>query len=731
MATTGSEEKIISTACNTHCGGSCVLRVHVKDGVVKHIETDNGEEPQYRACLRCRAYRQRLYHPDRLLYPLKRVGERGEGKFRQVSWDEALDTVAGELKRVKETYGNAAILLRGSGGDIGWLHGWRCVDILLSMYGGYSQSWASSSYEGGNFATAATYGSFQTRHSRDDLLHSKLIIMWGWDPANSIMDTNTPWVIARCREAGIATICVDPRHNASAAALSDQWVPIRPGTDAAMLVAMAHVMITENLVEKAFIDKYTYGFDKYRDYVLGKDDGQPKTPAWAESITGVPATTIADLARRYATTKPAALIGGIAAGRTAYGEQYHRAAMALAAMTGNIGIHGGDPAGRNWTGLLGFPFMRLGRGMYGGPNPVEQNLPPRPYSLTTRGFHAPGHIHIAKIADAILKGKAGGYHADIKFFYTVNTNYLNQHLNINKIIQALKKVEFFVTHEQFMTASAKYADVVLPSCTFMERNEITTGEGFPNFGYMKKVVGPLGESKSHLDICIALAKKLGIEHYSDLPEEEWLREIAKPSVIPNFDEFKEKGFYRVPLKEPYVAFQKEIADPEHNPFPTPSGKIEFYSQRLEDMKHPQITGVPKYIEPWEGPNDPLAKKYPLQLVGSHSKVRALSQFHNVPWLRELVQQAVHINSIDARARGIRDGDMVRVFNDRGEVIIPAKVTERIIPGVADLPQGAWYDPDEQGRDRGGCPNVLTKDEVSPGGANVTNTTLVQVEKVID
>ncbi|MDO8634885.1 MAG: molybdopterin-dependent oxidoreductase, partial [Dehalococcoidia bacterium] len=231
-----SEEKIITTACNTHCGGSCLLRVHVKDGVITRFETDNGEEPQVRACLRCRAYRQRIYHPDRLLYPLKRVGERGEGKFQRVSWDEALETVAGELKRVKETYGNAAILLRGSGGDIGWLHGWRCVDILLNMFGGFSQSWGSASSEAANFASLANYGSLDTRHSRDDLLYSKLIILWGWDPANSIQNTGTSWFIAQAKEKGARIICLDPRFTESAATLANEWIPIRPGTDAAMLI---------------------------------------------------------------------------------------------------------------------------------------------------------------------------------------------------------------------------------------------------------------------------------------------------------------------------------------------------------------------------------------------------------------------------------------------------------------------------------------------------------------
>jgi len=724
-----SEEQVITTACNTHCGGSCLLRVHVKDGVITRFETDNGEEPQVRACLRCRAYRQRIYHPDRLLYPLKRVGERGEGKFQRVSWDEALETVAGELKRVKETSGNAAILLRGSGGDIGWLHGWRCVDILLNMFGGFSQSWGSASSEAANFASLANYGSLDTRHSRDDLLYSKLIILWGWDPANSIQNTGTSWFLAQAKEKGARIICLDPRYTESAATLANEWIPIRPGTDTAMLIAMAYVMVAEKLYDKAFMDKYTVGFDKFLDYLLGKNDGQPKTPAWAEPITLVPSSTIVNLARELATTKPAALIGGIAAGRTAYGEQYHRAAMVLTAMTGNIGIHGGDPAGRNWSGLLGFPFMKLGRGMYGGHNAVEDKLPPRPDALRTRGFHGAGHIHITDVADAILRGKSGGYHTDIKFLYTVNTNYVTQHLNINKIVQALKKVEFSVTHEQFMTPTAKFADIILPSNTFLERNEITTGDGVPHFGFMKQVVDSIGESKSHLDICIELAKKLGIEHYSDKSEVEWLREIARPSIIPNFDEFKEKAIYRPPLSEPYVAFRKQIEDQEHNPFPTPSGKIEVYSQRLADMNNPKLPPIPTYIETWESPWDPLVWKYPLQFISTHSKIRALSQFENVPWLQELALQAVSMNTRDATARGIKGGDMVRVYNGRGQMIVPAKVTERIMPGVVDLPQGAWYDPDANGIDRRGCANVLSLDWVSPGGSNVTNTCLVQVEKV--
>jgi len=222
---------------------------------------------------------------------------------------------------------------------------------------------------------------------------------------------------------------------------------------------------------------------------------------------------------------------------------------------------------------------------------------------------------------------------------------------------------------------------------------------------------------------------LGIGDFNTRSDEEWVKEIAGGSVIPSYGEFKRKGVYRIPLAEPYVAFAEQVADPEHHPFPTPSGKIEIYSEELAAKNEPYLPPIPKYFDPWEGPRDPLSKKYPLQLLTTHFKRRAHSQFETVPWLRELQEQALMISATDAKARGIGEGALVRVFNDRGEVIVPAKVTERIMPGVVDLPQGAWFSPDERGVDRGGCANVLTNDKSSPCGALVTNTSLVQVEKV--
>jgi anaerobic dimethyl sulfoxide reductase subunit A len=310
-------EVIIPTMCASHCGGSCLLRVHVKDGVIIRVETDDGEEPQLRGCQKGRALRQRVYAPDRPLYPMKRVGKRGEGKFRRISWDEALDTVVAELKRVRDTYGPMSILYLTMAGDAATLN-LQTIGRVLAMTGGYSTWWGATSFHGGMLASFFTYGTLYASNTRDDLLNSRLIIMWGWDPSVTVSGTNTSWFLAQAKEEGARIIAVDPCYGDSAAIFADEWIPIRPGADCAMLIAMAYVMIKEQLQDKRFLDAYTVGFDKFRDYVLGSEDGVAKTPAWAEAITGVPAPTIEKLAREYATTKPSALMSGIAPGRTAF-----------------------------------------------------------------------------------------------------------------------------------------------------------------------------------------------------------------------------------------------------------------------------------------------------------------------------------------------------------------------------------------------------------------------------
>ena len=736
-----SDEKVFKTACCCHCGGACFLQVHVKNGLITRIETDDGEEPQVRACLRCRAYRQRIYAPDRVKYPLKRVGERGEGKFERISWDEALETTARELTRVRKVYGPSALVLLFSGGDIGFLQGGELTSNLLARTGGYTATWGWHSNGGTKYAAGATFGTLYCSNTRDSFLDSRLIILWGWNPNITITHTNTSWYLMQAKEKGIRIISVDPRYTSTAAGCAQQWIPIRPGTDAAMLVSMAYVMITENIYDKEFIDKYTIGFAQFKDYVLGKEDNVPKTPAWAEAITGVSATVIRNLALEYANTKPAALIAGIAPGRTAFGEQFHRVAITLSAMTGNIGIRGGDSPGVYGGGFgptyeLGASYgSTVGGRLKGGKNIVDR-APMRKNALPVsekfyKGWNSSNRVNRFLLPDAILKGKAGGYPADYKMMYIVNASFMNQYPNTNKVVQALKKLEFVVVQEQFMSPTARYADIVLPTNTFLERNDVTVGGATPFYGYMNKVIDSLYESKSHFEIAIELAKKLGLSDYTDKTEEDWLKEVVQGAEeITDYDKFKKDGIHKVKLEKPRISFEKQIEDPANNPFPTPSGKIEIYSQQLADMNSPEIPPIPKYIETWESCNDPLAKKYPLQLITTHFKRRAHSTFETLPWLRELEQepQAIYMNTADAQARGIKDGEEVRIFNDRGQMIIPAKVIERIMPGVVDIPEGAWYQPDENGVDRGGCCNILLRDEISPGEAMVSNTCLVQVEK---
>ena len=735
-----SDEKIIPTICNSHCGGACLLKVHVKDGVITRIETDDGEEPQFRACLKGRSYRQRVYAPDRLKYPLKRTGERGEGKFKRISWDEALEEVASEFKRVRNTYGPESIIYFSSAGDINAFHHYPLLHRLFCLAGGYTAVWGFISFEGGVFAEAVTYGKFiGTSNTRDDLVNSRLIIMWGWDPVNTRQGTNTCWYLAQAKEKGIKIVSIDPRFTDTTGIFADEWIPIVPGSDTAMLIAMAFVLIKDDLYDREFLKKYTIGFDKFKSYVIGEEDGVAKSPEWAEKITGVPSKKIESLARQYGSIKPAALIAGIAPGRTAYGEQYHRAAMVLSAMTGNVGIHGGSAAersygGQYWGGEM--PWVALSKGGIRSPgNPVEKGARSRSNAVLARGrgTNSSARINVNQISDAILNGKKGGYPADYKMLYLSNTNYLNQLTEINKTVKAFEALEFIVVQEQFMTPTAKYADIVLPVNTFLERNDFAQGGATPFYGTVNKAIESLYESRSHFEIALGLAEKMGIKDFSDKTEEEWLTQIhhgLEQSVpeIPDYETLREKGIFKIKTEEPYVAFKEEIEDPDNHPFPTPSGKIEIYSQELAEINDPELPPIPKYIDAWESKNDPLSRKFPLQLITTHFKRRAHSQFENVPWLKKLMTQAISLNTVDAKSRDITDGDFVRVYNDRGEMIIKAAVTERIIPGTVEIPQGAWYAPDANGIDTGGSANILTNGRISPGGSVPTNTCLVQVEK---
>jgi anaerobic dimethyl sulfoxide reductase subunit A len=770
--TSHSPLKTIRVGCPAHnCGGRCLLIAHVQDGKIIRLDTDDRPDtiaaPQLRACARGRAYLRRQYHPDRLLYPLKRVGKRGEGKFVRISWDEALETVSGQMQRVKAQYGNDALFVPYGTGSYNQLNGSHVARRLMNLFGGSLGFYNSYSWGAINIATPTVYGTLVTGNQRQDWLNSRYIIMWGWNPAEMRDGTNSDYFIKLARENGARVVCIDPRHSLSAAALADMWIPIRPGTDAAMMSAMAYVMLTENLYDADFVRTHCVGFDasqmpvegaeSYSDYLLGTHDGIPKTPEWAEAITAVPAATIARIAREYATVKPAVLYQGYGMQRRAYGEQVVRAGCVLAAITGNVGIPGGWASGLGLQAEDGGPVETV---FPLGENPVKATIPVFLWTeACLRG--------IELIATDGVIG-APRLQSNIKLIYAVATNCLiNQHADVNRSAKVLRdesKVEFIVVQDNFLTPTGMFADIILPACTQFETWGVEDGWKYGDEVILQpKLVEPPGECKSDYRICADLAERLGFREAftENRDERQWVEwclnqfRARRFPDLPTLDEFIEKnlGAYSNPVTQPKIAFANFRANPRRYPLDTPSGKIEIFSKKLYDMDKPEeIPAVPKYIQEWEHPfraerqSKPVSMpprpsttpqkeggsaqgEYTLQAIGHHTLARVHSTHANNDWLQEAFPQRIFINPIDAAARDIHDGDLVRVWNDRGELVIPTRVTPRILPGVVDIPQGAWWKPDANGVDHGGCINVLTSHRWTPlAFGSAQQTIMVQVEK---
>jgi anaerobic dimethyl sulfoxide reductase subunit A len=729
----GNKNEIVLTGGCFDCGGKCLYKVHLRDGVPIRIEPNK----ELKACARGYGMLNRMLSPERLKHPLQRVGPRGyNDSFKRISWEKALNRVAEKLKHVKERYGNEAIFPLTTSGSPGRLYSPAILFRLLNKIGGCTMRWGSYSGEAAYFAGKITYGTHATENTRDDLMNSRLIIMWGWNPANTIWGTGTSFHICNAKNSGARFIAVDPRLQDSAAVWADKWIPIRPGTDAAMLVSMAYVILQNDLQDQGFLDAYTIGFGKYRSYVLGEDDGIPKTTSWAEKICGVQAHVIEDLAYEYANTKPAALLLGFSPGRTAYGEQTHRAAAVLACMTGNVGKSGGS-AGNSAVMHIGVspgPTQPAAPSLIpSGSNPLDpkRNIVSLDPNLKNKSF-----IHVGNIWDAVLKGKRGGYPADIKFIWVMFANPLNQASNTNKGVKAIEGLDFMVVNDQFMTTTARYADIVLPVSSHWERDDYARPWLSGDYHlFCQKVINPPGEARSDLWIVEQIASRLGINDFLEgKKEEDWLKYSISTAPeaqrdLPDLEAFKEKTVVYHKIERPVIAFKAQIEDFANNPFSTKSGKIEIYSQQLADMNDPRIPPIPKYIEHWEGVNDPLAVIYPLQLISFHSRSKAHAAFEFSQLLRELEPHVVWINSQDAKARGIMDGERVKVFNQRGAVSIQAYLTERIMPGVVAIGEGACFWPDENGIDQGANPNTLIRDQGSPGGAFVTGSTLVEIERL--
>ncbi|MCX6080031.1 MAG: molybdopterin-dependent oxidoreductase [Chloroflexi bacterium] len=726
----------VRVGCPAHnCGGRCLLIASVQNGRIIRLETDDRPDtlaaPQLRACVRGRAYLRRQYHPERLLTPLKRTGKRGDGQFQPISWDQALDTVAARFEQVKKRYGSSALFVPYGTGSYNQLNGSDMARRLLNLWGGCLGTYNSYSWGAINLATPTVYGTLVTGNQRQDWLNAHYIIMWGWNPAEMRDGTNSDYFIKLAREAGAHVVCIDPRHSLSAAALADEWIPIRPGTDAAMMSAMAYVMLTEQLYDAEFVRMHCVGFDdsqmpvsaaeSYSDYILGIVDGQPKTPQWAESITTVPAETIARIAREYATIKPGVLYQGYGMQRRAYGEQVVRAGCVLAAITGNLGVPGGWASG---LGLQAPDGGTLWNVFPTAENPVKAEIP------------------VFLWTEACLRGKSmtseDGVQGverldnDIKLIYAVATNCLiNQHADVNRTVEILRdesKVEFIVVQDNFLTPTGRFADIILPACTQFETWGVEDGWKYGDEVILQpKLVEPPGECKSDYSICAGLAERLGIgsAFTEGRDERAWtefcldeFRRLRFPE-LPSLDEFIQSnlGAWSRPVTKPAIAFEDFRRDPEKYPLQTPSGKIEIFSKQLFDLNNPrEIPALPKYIQEWESPFDRSTlpgSEYPLQAIGHHTLHRVHSTHDNNDWLEEAFPQRVFVNPLDAAARGIQAGDEIRVYNQRGELVLPCRITPRIIPGVVDIPQGAWYEPGPDGVDYGGNLNVLTSSRWTP------------------
>jgi biotin/methionine sulfoxide reductase len=673
--------------------------------------------------------------------------KRGQEPFVEVSWDEALDLVSREVARVKEKHSNRSIF----GGSYGWSsagrfhHAQSQVHRFLNSVGGYVRHQDSYSLAAARVLMphiVAPMEDLMAQHTSWNVLaqHCKLFVTFGGVPRkNAQINAGGATVhqvkagLYGLRDAGVRFVNVTPTAEDLDNGGEVEWLAIKPNTDAAMMLALCHVLLTEKLYDSDFLDRYTVGFDKLAPYLADK------TPEWAEKITGIPAARIASLAREMAATRTMVSIGW-SLQRSHHGEQPFWGLIALASMLGQIGLPGGGFA-------VGYgPVNTMGSG---GPRYSGPTLP--------QGANAvPDFIPVARITDMLLNpGAKTSYNGhvitypDIKLVYWAGGNPFHHHQDLNRLMLAWRKPDTIVFHEQFWTPAARMADVVLPATTSLERDDIGYGTREPFIIAMKKAREPLGESKDDYWIFTELAKRLGQgDRYTEgRTPLEWMTHLYAQSreksaqagvTLPPFEEFWEAGIAeaRSTQGEPVMlaAFR---ADPEAHRLKTPSGRIEIYSEKIASFGYDDCPGHVVWMEPAEWLGAKLAERYPLHMLSDQPADKLHSQLDHSPYAKATKvkgRQPITLHPEDARARGISDGDLLRVFNDRGACLAAARLSDRIRRGVVRLSTGAWFDPADAGSNRPlekhGNPNALTLDigasKLSQGC--VAQTCLVEIER---
>ncbi|TXL64733.1 molybdopterin-dependent oxidoreductase [Zeimonas arvi] len=680
---------------------------------------------------------------------------RGREPFVEVPWDTALELVAAELERVRTAHGNASIF----GGSYGWSsagrfhHAQSQVHRFLNSIGGYVRHADSYSLGAARVLMphiVASMDELMAGHHGWDVLaaHTKLFVSFGGVPAKNAQISAGGTARHRVRE-GLASMasngCRFVNFSPVGADLevpgagAVEWVPIRPNTDTAIMLALACETILAGSHDEAFLASHCVGFERWRDYLLGEADGIVKNADWAAPITGVPARRIRALAAEMATVRTLVNVSW-SVQRADHGEQPYWAAVALAAVLGQIGLPGGGfGAGYGAVNLIGSPERRFaGPTLPQGRNAVSEFIP------------------VARIADMLLRpGETfrynGGTHRypDIRLVYWAGGNPFHHHQDLNRLARAWQRPETIVVHEQVWTPTARMADIVLPATTTLEREDIGYSTREALIVAMKPICVPPGEARDDYTIFGDLARRLGAEQAftEGLDARAWLRRLYEDSIphaaaagfeLPPFEAFWDAGALRLPEPaEPVVMLGAFREDPHAAPLRTPSGKVEIHSERIAGFALADCPGHPVWLAPREWLGAAQAEAYPLHLISDQPFTKLHSQLDFSSYsvgARIKGREPAWIHPEDAGARGIADGDLVRVFNDRGACLAAAVVTDRVAPRVVKLSTGAWWDPVDPGTpgslDKHGNPNVLTRDEpastLSQGCA--AQSCLVQIER---
>jgi biotin/methionine sulfoxide reductase len=675
---------------------------------------------------------------------------RGCEPFVEVSWDTALDLAAGELQRVIREHGNRAVF----GGSYGWSsagrfhHAQSQVHRFLNSLGGYVRHADSYSLGAARVLLPHILGPMEElmmHHTAWEVMerHTRLFVSFGGVPAKNAqisqggaMEHRIPGGLRRMAQAGCRFVNISPTQDDLDTGAAFEWLPIRPNTDTALMLALCFVLHAEALHDEAFLATHCVGFERFLPYLTGAADGQPKTPEWAAAITGLPAARIAALAREMAASRTMLNIAW-ALQRAHHGEQPFWALVTLAAMLGQAGLPGGGfGLGYGATNLMGSPHAR-----FGGPTlPQGHNA--------VRDF-----IPVARIADMLLNPGApftydGVTHRypDIRLVWWAGGNPFHHHQDLNRLTTAWEKPETVVVNEQFWTPAARMADIVLPATTALEREDIGYANRESHIVHMPAVKRPAGEARDDYAIFADLAARLGAgERFTEgrsaaawlrhLYEESRLRAAKVGVVLPDYDGFRQAGVVEIAKPAaPPVFLAAFRADPEADPLPTPSGRIEIFSAAIAGFGLADCPGHPVWRAPAEWLGAEAAARHPLHLLSDQPTARLHSQLDPSPLsLADKVagRAPLCLNPADAEARGLADGQVVRVFNDRGACLAGLRVTDAVMPGVARLSTGAWFDPaqDGSGLDRHGNPNVLTLDIGASGLSQgcIAQTCLVEVE----